>query len=115
MEPQPSTSGLTFPRTAVVNTQTKKEALGSPEHPIEVDEDNEKNTQTDRVNLPAAKRSSVPVARIEPQLPETFGDLENQMNFYQQARRIPPAAFIAAYQKAQKQRAEERARNARRN
>ena len=115
MEPEPSTSGLTFPQTAAVNTQTENIALGSPKHPIEVDEDNAKTTQSNGVNLPAVKKSSVPVARVAPQLPETFGDLERQMKFYQQAKRIPPAAFIVAYQKAQKQRAEERARNARRN
>ena len=58
---------------------------------------------------------SGPIAVIHQLLPSTFKELERQMKWYQRAQRIPPAEFIAAFQKVQKQRADERTRNTARN
>ena len=130
MEGQPGkegTSGFTLPQTTSAITQTRTlndesyheiPKVGSVKRPIELDDENDKSTcatQTKRINLPVCGKAKVPVASVVPQLPSTIRELERQMKWYQRAQRIPPAEFIAAFQKVQKQRADVRTRNTARN
>ena len=130
MEGQPGEAGtisFTWPQTTSATTQTSTvnnkptyeiPTVGSVKRPIELDDGNDKSmcaTQTKRINLEVCDKVNKPVASVIPQLPSTSRELERQMKWYQRAQRIPPAEFISAFQKVQKQRAEERARSTARN